>query len=438
MKKAPSLLLAIPCYIAFFFISSISAPGQSADYVVRSTVSTCLNVRSDHDTEADEIACLSPGTSVKVVNTVPFWREIIFGNNQRGWVAKKFIETATTVEDITDPANITIPDEAMLTVHFVDVGQGDAIWIQTHDDNIDGNGIFEGYSTVIDGGPYSSDINNPLRTYIEEKAHHGAELEALILTHPHDDHYSGAEMISRHFAINHYYDPAYPLNKPGYLAFLNAMQGSDGNAGRARHLHIGKQNFGKMDWGAELNVEVLYSWAGDPDNTLGSGNTEQNNSSIVLRIEYGEHSFLFMGDAEGKDRDDSPSTPKYVEKILLEASPDKLKSTVLKIAHHGSETSSTIPFIEAVDPEIVVVQSGRKSFHGGYLPDASTLQRYCTFNPNVRIYRNDQDDENVAKVRDAVDEDHIIIQTNGKGKPDVEVFNGGQAFTGNFCEGPIN
>lgn len=438
MKKAPSLLLAIPCYIAFFFIYPIDAPGQSVDYVVRSTVSTCLNVRSDHNTDAEEVACIEPGTRVKVVNTVPFWREIIFGNNQRGWVAKKFIEPATSVDELTDPANIPIPDEAMLTVHFVDVGQGDAIWIQTHDDNIEGNGIFEGYSIIIDGGPYSSDINNPLRTYIEEKAYHGAELEALILTHPHDDHYNGAEMISRHLAINHYYDPGYPLNKPGYQAFLNAMKGSDGNVGKARHLHIGKQNFGKMDWGAELNVEVLYSWVGDPNNTLGSGNTEQNNSSIVLRIEYGGHSFLFMGDAEGKDRDDSPSTPKYVEKILLESSADKLKSTVLKIAHHGSETSSTIPFIEAVDPEIVVVQSGRKNFNGRYLPDPSTLQRYCTFNPNVKIYRNDQDDENVAEVRDAVDQDHIVIRTNGKGMPDVKVFNGGQPFTRSFCEDQIN
>jgi beta-lactamase superfamily II metal-dependent hydrolase len=60
-----------------------------------------------------------------------------------------------------------IPDNAVLTFHFVDVGQGDAIWIQTHDDGIDGKGIFEGYDTVIDGEPCLADVSNPLLPYME-------------------------------------------------------------------------------------------------------------------------------------------------------------------------------------------------------------------------------------------------------------------------------
>ena len=119
----------------------------------------------------------------------------------------------------------------------------------------------------------------------------------------------------------------------------------------------------------------MYAWDGDPGNVLGSESTENNNASIVLRLQYRDHVFLFMGDAEGKDREDTPGQAKYVEKVLLETVPAKLKSTVLKIAHHGSETSSTIPFIQAVDPEIVIVQSGRKSFQGTFLPDLSTLKR---------------------------------------------------------------
>jgi competence protein ComEC len=97
---------------------------------------------------------------------------------------------------------------------------------------------------------------------------------------------------------------------------------------------------------------------------LGSGNTAENNASIVLRLQYGEHVFLFMGGAEGKDRGDSASTPRYVEKVLLDGVPDRLKATVLKIAHHGSETSSTTPFIQAVDPEIVVCSIGSPPFRG--------------------------------------------------------------------------
>ena len=120
---------------------------------------------------------------------------------------------------------------------------------------------------------------------------------------------------------------------------------------------------------------------------------------------------------------------------MLETVPAKLKSTVLKIAHHGSETSSTIPFIQAVDPEIVIVQSGRKSFSGTFLPDISTLNRYCEHNPNVKIYRTDQGDKEAGYSHDqAVDGDHVIIRSNGKGKPGVKAFDGGEIVAVTFCE----
>lgn len=122
-----------------------------------------------------------------------------------------------------------------------------------------------------------------------------------------------------------------------------------------------------------------------------------------------------MGDAEGKERNQTPEQARYVEKILLETvPPEKLKATVLKPGHHGSETSSTLPFINAVDPEIVVVSSGRKPFGETYIPDASTLRRYCCHNSRIRIYRTDQNDE--AEHRDVTndaDGDDIVIRTNG-------------------------
>ena len=101
---------------------------------------------------------------------------------------------------------ITQPD-GRLHVWFFDVGQGDAIWISTADDDVDGNGIFEGKNIIIDGGPYSANDNNPLLQYLEPSAHHLAPVDALILTHPHDDHYAGAEALTRHFEVEDYYDP---------------------------------------------------------------------------------------------------------------------------------------------------------------------------------------------------------------------------------------
>jgi hypothetical protein len=116
-----------------------------------------------------------------------------------------------------------------------------------------------------------------------------------------------------------------------------------------------------------------------------------------------------MGDAEGKDRDGSPETQKYVEKILLESvDDDKLKATVLKIGHHGSETSSTPPFIQAV-------MSGRKKFGAVFLPVKTTLKRYCCHNPRIRICRTDQnDEEDGLSEAEAADGDHVVIRTNGE------------------------
>jgi beta-lactamase superfamily II metal-dependent hydrolase len=192
-------------------------------------------------------------------------------------------------------------------------------------------------------------------------------------------------------------------------------------------MHRGLANFGTPDWGSELGVDFL--WAGPITAPgFGSGGTKLNNSSVVLKLTYGTQSFLFMGDAEGKERSDPPSTPRYIEAELVNDSTKraKLKSTVLKIAHHGSETSSTLPFIQAVDPEILVVSSGRRSFLGTFLPDLSTLQRYCTHSPSTKIYRTDQGDaaEGRTTANDA-DGDHIVIRTNGV-RTEVRALSNGQ------------
>ena len=118
---------------------------------------------------------------------------------------------------------------------------------------------------------------------------------------------------------------------------------------------------------------------------------------------------------KGKDRDDDPSAAGYVEKILIDTVPDKLKSTVLKAGHHGSETSSTDPFIDAIDPEIVVVCSGRQRYRGTYIPDASVLRRYCCHNSDIRIYRTDYNDEQEGRTAaDDQDGDHVVVETNGQ------------------------
>ena len=254
------------------------------------------------------------------------------------------------------------------------------------------------------------------------------------MSHPHDDHYPGAMNILRNFDVHAIYDPGYPKTGPKYAAFLALARQEPGVS-----VMVGRDTFVPLAWGSELTAEILYSYPGIKDG-LGSGNTLENNASIVLRLAYGNQVFLFMGDAEGKDKTSDPAVPRYVEKILLDTVPAmKLKATVLKVGHHGSETSSTVPFIEAVDPDVVVVSSGRKAFSGTFLPRQTTLKRFCDHSSDLRIYRTDQDDEAEGRTtRDDADADHIVIRTDGT-VVEVHALSNGHPITIGVCDpGPPN
>jgi len=415
--------------LVWVLLPAVLAAQAPTQFTVRADAAPCLNIRSSPESNATAFTCIPPGTQVEGVGTAPYWRQVRLADGRIGWAAKKYLEAGAVAGGPAAPAD---RDDAWLEIHVVDVGQGDGIWIHTFDDNIPGNGRYEGRNIVIDGGPDASDARDEFLRYLLARAHPGADIDAMIITHPHDDHYPGAEGILRHFEVREFYDSGYPKEGPKWANFL-AKVAAESAGGQPVVQHIGRASFGTPGWGSELDVRFLYAYPG-VSNGLGSGNTLENNASIVLRIVYGTQSILLMGDAEGKDRGDGPAVARYVERWLLDSvGPAGLHSTVLKIAHHGSETSSTAPFIEAVDPDFVVVSSGRKSFNGTFLPDATTLQRYCTRKPSTRIYRTDQDDavEGRTTATDA-DGDHVIIRTNGK-LTTIEAFSGGQAISQTSC-----
>jgi hypothetical protein len=117
------------------------------------------------NTSSAVIKCLAPGTVVTLLEDIPYWQKVRLEAGREGWAAKKYLESV--IAPPLGPQSPAIPAVAWLRIHFVDVGQGDAIWIQTYDDGIDGNGIFEGMNIVIDGGPDSADSRNVLLNYIE-------------------------------------------------------------------------------------------------------------------------------------------------------------------------------------------------------------------------------------------------------------------------------
>ncbi|MEX2177781.1 MAG: MBL fold metallo-hydrolase [Gemmatimonadaceae bacterium] len=392
----------------------------------------CIRVRASPQAAAAELGCVYAGAQLRLVGSAPYWWRIetLDTPPRVGWVAKKFIQEPTAPPS----TETTIREDAWLEVHFVDVGQGDAIWIRTFDDGIAGNRRYDGRNIVIDGGPDGSDGSNAFLRYLYAHAHQGAVIDAMILSHPHDDHYPGAIGLLRHFDVMSFYDGGFPKTGVKYANFRSVVDGKR-VGGQPIRQYAGMQNFATPNWGSELRAEFLYAWPGaGQDTALGSASTLENNASVVLKLTYGDHSFLFMGDAEGKGRNDPADEPRYVERRLL-ANPGAaaLRSTVLKVAHHGSETSSTLPFIRAVDPRYVVVMSGRRSYGGTYLPDASTLGRYCAHNPETRILRTDQDDEQEGRTASTdADGDHIVIRTNGKAML-VQAYSAGVQITPTAC-----
>ncbi len=289
-----------------------------------------------------------------------------------------------------------------LKVTFIDVGHGDCIFIQTPDDGLKGNGKYEGKMILIDGGE-SAEGRKVIIPYLKS---HGIDkdkpIDFLVMTHAHSDHIGGLIPVIQAYQVNAVFEPGYKAKTRQYKTFCKLAK-KEPNC-RFYSPLVGtliKKEGDALDWGSELEVRVLNSEqeAEDP-----------NNTSIVIWLKYGEVSFMLVGDAEGKERKDSPDALKFVEKDLVEQYGNRLKSTFLKAGHHGSESSSTNAFIDAVNPEYVIILAGNKKFSGTLLPDKTVIGRYEK--RGIRIYRTDRDDKKKSPSQ-ASGDDNIVISTDG-------------------------
>ena len=247
-----------------------------------------------------------------------------------------------------------------MSVHVIDVGHGDCIFIETPDDNKD-NKKYEGYKILIDAGKKGRGTKYviPYLKTLGMKA--GDTIDYVIATHAHEDHVGGLPEVYDTFQVNNTLDPGYNYTTASYFDYYDRASTEPNSNFYFNLMESGliTENGDYLDLGDELKARILHT-----NSDISSG---INNTSIVLWIKYQEVSFLFVGDAEGKERDDSPSEIKYVEKYLADNYNGELKSNVLKIGHHGSETSSTDAFIQAVEPKYAIICAGCKSFRGTIL-----------------------------------------------------------------------
>ena len=238
-----------------------------------------------------------------------------------------------------------------LHVHFFDVGQGDAIYIRTPANQ----------DILVDGGPDSS----VLAKLGQAMPFYDRKIELMILTHPHADHVDGLVDVLQRYEVEQVLYTGVEYKSATYdewQKLITAKNISAKIAVAGQVIQLGS---------AQLNI--LFP----TQNFTGKTIKELNNSSVVGHLTYDASSVLLTGDAE-----------KEVEKSLLEKLPSgQLKSNIFKAGHHGSDTSNTKSFIQAVDPEIAVISVGEKNKYKH--PAPSTLETFT--DSGIRVFRTDQD-----------------------------------------------
>ncbi len=241
-------------------------------------------------------------------------------------------------------SNGTIVD-GDLSVHFINVGQGDCSLI-----------ISDGQTALIDAG--EAEYGDKVVSYLNSQGI--KKLDYVIVTHPHSDHMGGIATVLESFDVGKVIVPKVsdemtPTTKT-YKVFLQTVQ----NEG----LKLTQAKVGDVYNLGEASFELLAP---------NSDYKDLNNYSIVSLLTYGENKFLFMGDAESK------SEKEMLEKNLL------TKVDVLKVGHHGSSTSSKKKFLEVVSPDYAVILCGDNSYNH---PHEDTVDNLLEYTDN--IYRTDQ------------------------------------------------
>lgn len=223
------------------------------------------------------------------------------------------------IEQTTEDA-VSIGEE--LIVEFIDIGQGDAILLQA-----------SGEVMLIDAGDNATEKN--LVQQLKDKGI--SKIDYLIGTHPHADHIGGLDKVIDQFEIGKIYMPKKSHTTKTYESVLTSIKN------KGYKITAGKAGV-TFTFGENIKVEMLSPTKEEYQ--------DLNDYSIVMKVTNNEDSFIFTGDAE-----------KEVEHELVASGVD-LEADVLKLGHHGSSTSSSVEFVEAVNPEYAIILSGVDNKYG--------------------------------------------------------------------------
>jgi competence protein ComEC len=224
----------------------------------------------------------------------------------------------------------------ILEIDFFDVGQGDGIFVETGD----------GKQMLVDGGP----SNVILEKLGKEMGFYDRYIDLVILTHPEYDHIGGLIEVIKRYNIGAIITTGVVRDTNQYKEWIKIIEQKN------IPIYIAQLG-GQIDFGNNIKMDILYPF----ENLVGQEVSNTNNSSIVGKLVYKDFEVLLTGDIE-----------KSVERKLVNSGID-LKADVLKVPHHGSKTSSTEEFLQAVNSVINIIQAGKDNKYGH--PHQEVLER---------------------------------------------------------------
>jgi competence protein ComEC len=293
----------------------------------------------------------SPTPSLRffVVYTV-----IIFAMANLGFLCRekrKAIIIALTVISFCIWYSAIQPCRNFLEMTFLDVGLGDSAFVR----------FPNGKNILIDGGPTTPEYDTGERVIAPFLRHKGIrKIDTVILTHPHNDHAGGLEFILKNFQVNQIigiHDRDIPIPIHNELRAIALEKHIDYQPGNPGSLSISAKR--KVSPQNSYEIEILNPI---DSNFTDFGQSSINNDSIVLKLRFGHISFLFAGDIETQ-----------AEYAMLNSGAD-IQADILKVPHHGSNTSSSEGFLNAVNPVLAVISSGEQSRFN--FPSEVVLNRY--------------------------------------------------------------